>query len=182
MNCYESEHWLRHWGLLWYWLRFLPGRARKFLSLCIKQHLFGYNKPRQRIKNQTHHSGHKGPSRQSYGFSSSHIWMWELDHKEGWVLKNWYFCTVVLEKTLESPLDCKESNQSILKEISLEYSLEGLMLKVKLQSFGHLMGRADLSEKTVMLGKTEGGRRRRRQRIRWLDGITDSMNTNLIKL
>ena len=89
---------------------------------------------------------------------------------------------MVLEKTLESPLDCKESNQSILKEISLEYSLEGLMLKVKLQSFGHLMGRADLSEKTVMLGKTEGGRRRRRQRIRWLDGITDSMNTNLIKL
>ena len=80
---------------------------------------------------------------------------------------------MVLEKTLESPLDCKEPNQSILKEISPEYSLEGLMLKLKLQYFGHLMRRTDLLEKTLMLGKTEGGRRRGQQRMRWLDGITD---------
>ena len=79
---------------------------------------------------------------------------------------------MVLEKTLESPLDSKRFNQSILKEISLEYSLEGLMLKLKLQYFGHLMRRADSLEKTLMLGKIEGGRRRGQQRMRWLDGIT----------
>ena len=89
---------------------------------------------------------------------------------------------MVLEKILESPLDCKEINQSILKEISPEYSLEGLMLKLKLQYFGHLMGRTDSLEKTLMLGKIEGGRRRRQQRIRWLDGITDSMEMSLSKL
>ena len=88
----------------------------------------------------------------------------------------------MLEKTLESPLDCKRSNQSILKEISPEYSLEGLMLKLKLQYFGHLMRRADSFEKTLMLGKIEGGRRRGRQRMRWLDGITDSVDISLIQL
>ena len=66
-----------------------------------------YDKPRQYIKKQRHYFATKGPSGQSYGFSSSHVWMWELDHKEGWALKDWYFWTVVLEKTLESPLDCK---------------------------------------------------------------------------
>ena len=89
---------------------------------------------------------------------------------------------MVLEKTLESLLDCRRSNQSILKEISPEYSLEGLMLKLKLQYFGHLMGRTDSLEKTLMLGKIEGGRRRRQQRITWLDGITDSMDMSLNKL
>ena len=88
----------------------------------------------------------------------------------------------MLEKTLESPLDCKGLPQSILKEISPECSLEGLMLKLKLQYFGHLMRRADSLEKTLMLGKIEGGRRRGQQRMRWLDGITDSMGMSLSKL
>ena len=74
-----------------------------------------YNKPRQCIKKQRHHFANKGPSSQSYGFSSSHVWMWELDHKEGWAPKNWCFWTVVLEKTLESPLDCKEIKAVNLK-------------------------------------------------------------------
>ena len=86
---------------------------------------------------------------------------------------------MVLEKTLESPLDCKESNQSILKEISPGCSLEGLMLKLKLQYFGHLMRRADSLEKTLMLGGVGGRRRRGRQRMRWLGGITDSMDMGL---
>ena len=86
---------------------------------------------------------------------------------------------MMLEKTLESPLDCKRWNQSVLKEINPECSLEGLMLKLKLQYFGHLMLRADSLEKTLMLGKTEGRRRRGRQRMRRLDGITDSMDLSL---
>ena len=80
------------------------------------------------------------------------------------------------------PLTARRSNQSVLKEISPEYSLEGLMLKLKLQYFGHLMQRTDSLEKTLMLGKIEGGRRRGRQRMRWLDGITDSMGMSLNKL
>ena len=93
--------------------------------------------------------------------SSSHVWMWELGDRESWVLKNWCFWTVVLEKTLEGPLASQgESNQSILKAINPEYSLEGLMLKLKLQCFGHLMQRTDSLEKTLMLGNFEGGRRR----------------------
>ena len=84
----------------------------------------------------------------------------------------------MLEKTLESPLDCKES---ILKEISPKYALEGMMLKLKLQHFGHLMLRTDPLEKILMLGKIEGKRRKGQQRVRWLDGISDSMNMNLSK-
>ena len=97
-----------------------------------------------------------GPYRQSYGFFSSHVQMWELDRKEGWEPKNWCFCAVLLEKTRESPLSSRRSNQLILKDINPEYSLEGLMLKLNLQHLGHLMRRADSLENTLMLGKIEG--------------------------
>ena len=127
------------------------------------------------------HFANRGPSSQGYGFSSSHVWMWELDYKGSWAPKNWCFWTVVLEKTLASPLNCKEI-QSVHKEISPKYSLEGLMLKLKLQCFGHLTWRADSFEKTLMLGKIEGGRRREQQRMRWLDGISDSIDMSLSKL
>ena len=140
------------------------------------------DQPRQHTKKQRHYFANKGPSSQGYGFSSGHVWMWELDYRESWTLKNWCFWTVVLEKTLESPLDCKRSNQSFLMEISPKYSLKGLMLKLKRQYFGHPMQRTDSFEKTLMLGKIEGGRRRGRQRMRWLDGIIYSMDMNLGKL
>ena len=98
------------------------------------------------------------------------------------MLKKRCFQTVVMEKNFESPLDSKEIYQSILKEINPEYSLEGLMLKLKLQYFGHLMQRTDSLGKTLMMGKIEGGRRRRWQRMGWLDGITDLMDMSLSKL
>ena len=137
------------------------------------------DQPRQRIKKQRHFFAYKGPYTQSYGFSSSHVWMWEFDHKECWASKN---CCLVLEKTLESPLDCREIISVNPKETNLEYSLEGLMLKLTLQYFGHLMRRAGSLEKTLMLGKMEGRRRRGWQRLRWLDGITDLMGMSLSKL
>ena len=109
--------------------------------------------------------------------------MWELDHKGSWAPKNWCFWTAVLEKTLlRVPWTARRSSQSILKEISPEYSLEGLMLKLKLQYFGHLMWRTDSLEKILMLGQIEGRGRRGWQRMRWLDGITELRDVSLIKL
>ena len=118
----------------------------------------------------------------SYDFSSSHVWMWELDYKERWTPKNWCFWTVVLEKILRVPWTAKKSNQSILKEISPENWLGGLVLKLKLQYFGHLMWRTGLLEKTLMLEKTEGRRRRGQQRMSLLDGITNWMAMSLSRL
>ena len=108
--------------------------------------------------------------------------MWGVDHKESWALKNWCFWTVVLEKTLDSPLDCKEIQPVHPKGDQPEYSLEGLILKLKLQYFDHLMRRADSFEKTLILGKIEVRRKRGWQRMRWLDSITESMDMNLSKL
>ena len=141
-----------------------------------------YDQLRQHIKKQRHYFADKGLSSQSYGFSSSHVWMWELDHKESWAPKNWCFWTVVLEKTLESSLDCREMQPVHPKENQSWVFIGRTMLKLKLQYFGHLMQRTDSFEKTLMLGKIEGGRRRGQQRMRWLDGITDSMNRSLSEL
>ena len=141
-----------------------------------------YDQPRQNIKKQRHYFVNKGPSSQGYGFSSGQVWMWELDYKESWVLKNWWFWTVVLRRLLRVLWTARTSNQSIPKEINPGCLLVGLILKLKLQSFGHLMRRADSFEKTLMLGKIEGRRKRGRQRMRWLDGITDSMDMGLGEL
>ena len=137
--------------------------------------------PHTEQKRLRHYFADKGPSSQSYGFPSSHVWMWELDYKESWALENWCFWTVVWEKTLESPLDCKESKPVNPKGNQSWLFLEDLMLKLKLQYFGHLMWRADSLEKTLMLGKIEG-RRRRGMTKDEMDGITDSMDLSLSKL
>ena len=108
--------------------------------------------------------------------------MWELDCEESLAPKNWCFWTVVLEKTLENPLDCKEIQQVHPKGNQSWIFTGRKMLKLKLQYFGHLMQRTDSLEKTLMLGKIEGGRRRGWQRRRWLEGITDSMDMSLSKL
>ena len=117
-------------------------------TMKLKLRKKSYDQPRQYIKKQRYYFTDKVSSNQSYSSSSSHVWMWEFDHKEGWVPKNW--------RLLRVPWTARRFNKSILQEINLEYSLEGLMLKLKLQYFGHLMCRADSLEKTLMLGKTEG--------------------------
>ena len=117
-----------------------------------------YDQPRQHIEKQRHYFANKSPSSQGYGFSSSHVWMWELDfiikRAECWKIDA--FELWCWKRLLRVPWMTRRSNQSILKEISPEYSLEGLMLKLNLQYFGHLMQKTDSLEKTLMLGKIEG--------------------------
>ena len=140
-----------------------------------------YGQSKQYIKKQRHFFANKGSSSQGYGFSSSHVWMWKLDYKGSWALENDAFELWCWRRLLRVPWTARRSNQSILKEINPEYSLEGLMLKLKLQYFGYLMQRTDSFEKTLMLAKIEGRRTRGRQRMRWLDGITVSMDMSLSK-
>ena len=124
----------------------------------------------------------KGPSSQTYGFSSSYVWMWEWTVKKTEHQRTDAFELWCCRRLLRVPWMARRSNQSILKEISPGCSLEGLMLKLKLQYFGHLMGRADSFEKTLILGKIEGRRRRGWQRIGWFDGITNSRDMGLDRL
>ena len=137
--------------------------------------------PGQQIKKQRHCFANKRPSSQGYGFSSGH-------GCESWTIKKAEcrridaFELWCWRRLLGVPWTARRCNQSILKEISAGCSLEGLMLKLKLQYFGQLMQRTDSSEKSLMLGKIEGGRRRGRQRMRWSDGVTDSMDMSLTKL
>ena len=135
--------------------------------------------PRQHIKKQRHYFANKDLSSQGYGFSSSHVWMWELDYIESWAPKNWCCWTVVSEKTLESPLDCKEI-QPVHPKGNQSWMFTGRTdVEAEAQYFGHLIWRADSLEKTLMLGGIEGRRRRGQQSMRWLDAITDSMDMSL---
>ena len=138
-----------------------------------------YDKSRQCIKKQRHHFANKCPSSQRYGFSSSHVWVWELDYKESWAPKNCCFWTV-LEKTLESPLDSKEI-QPVNSKGDQSWVFVG-RTDAEVPILWDLMWRTNSFEKTLMLGKIEGKRRRGRQRMRWLDYITDSMEMSLSKL
>ena len=146
-----------------------------------------YDQTRQHIKKQMHYFGNKGPSSQGYGLSSNPYWFFQYGCKS-WTIKKAEgqridaFELWCWRRLLIVPWTARRSNQAILKEISPEYSLKGLMLKLKLQYFGHLMWRAYSFEKILMLGKIEGGRRRRQQRMRWLDGITHSVEMHLSKL
>ena len=137
------------------------------------------DKPRQCLEKQRHYSAYKGPYSQGYGLPGGYVWLWELDHKEGRKPKNWCLELWCWRRLLKAPWTSRRSNQSVLKEFNLEYSLEGLMLKLKLQYFGQLMWKDQPLEKSLTLGKIEGRMRRGHQR--WLDGITDVMNMNLSK-
>ena len=153
--------------------------ARKLRDTPLKE---SYDQPRQHIKKWRHYFSNKVLSSQSYGFPSSHVWMWELDYKESRAPKNWCFWIVVLEKTLESPLDCKEIQPVHPKGDQSWVFIGRIDVEAETQYFGHLMQRTDSFEKTLMLGKIEGGRRRGQQRMRWLNGIIDMMDMSLSKL
>ena len=140
-----------------------------------------YDQSRQHIKKQRHYFANKGLSSQGYGFSSSHVWISELDHKERRAPKNWGFWTVVLGKTLESPLDCKEIQPVNPKENQSWIFIGRTDAEAEAPVLGHLMWITDPLEKTLIWGKTEGGRRGQ-QRMRCVDGIPDLMDMSLSKL
>ena len=140
-----------------------------------------YDQPRQHIKKQRHYFANKGPSSQGYGFSS-HVWMWELDYKEGWVQKNWCFWTVVLEKTLESPLDYKGIQPGHPKGNWSWVFIGRTDVEAETWILWPPDEKSESLEKTLILGKIEGRRGRGWQRMRWLDGITDSMDLSLGRL
>ena len=140
-----------------------------------------YDQSRQHIKMQRHYFVNKGLSSQSYAFSSSHLWMWELDYKESWMTKNSRFWTVVLEKTLESSLDCKEDQPVYPKEHQSWIFIGRTDAEAETPILWPPDAKNSL-ERTLMLEKFEGGRGRGQQRMRWSDGITDSMDMSLSKL
>ena len=160
------------WGLqnhFWWWLQ--PWNE-KILTRWKKS----YDRPRQHIQKQRHYFANQGPSSQSYGFSSSQVWMWELDCKESWAPKIWCFWTVVLEKILESPLDCKE-----IQPVHPKRNQSSIFIgRIDAEAETPILWPPDamnwLIEKTLVLGKIEGRRRRGWQKTRWLNGITNSMN------
>ena len=140
-----------------------------------------HDQSRQHFKKQKHYFANKGPSSQNYGFSSSHVWMWELDYEESWVLMNWCFWTVVLEKTLENPLDCK------IKPVNPKGNQSWIFIgradtEAEVSTLWPSDAKNDSLEKTLMLWKTEGRRRRGRQRMRLLDGITNLKDMSLNRL
>ena len=140
------------------------------------------NQPRQYIKKQRLYFANKGPCSQSYGFSSSHVRMWELDHKEGWALKNWCFSAVMLEKTLENPLDCKE-----IKAVSPKVNQSWIFIgrtdsEVEIPILWPPDRKNELIRIDPDAGKDWRQEEKRRQEMRWLDGITDSMEMSLNKL
>ena len=141
-----------------------------------------YGQRRQCIRKQRHYIADKGPSSQSYSFSNSHVPMWELDHEEGWALKNGCFWTVVLEKTLESPLDCKEIKLVNRKGNQSWTFIRRTDAEAETPVLWPPDAKSWLIRETLMLGKIESRKRRGRQRMRWLDGITGSMDVSLSKL
>ena len=160
--------------------------AMKLKDACSLEELWpvmtGYDQPRQHIKKQRCYFADKIQHSQNYVFSGSQVGMWGLDHKESWAPKNWCFWTVVLEKTLESPLDYKEI-QPVHPKGDLSWVFIG---RTNVEAETPILWPPGvkhwLMEKTLMLGKIEGRKRRGRQRMRWLDGITDSMDMGLSKL
>ena len=141
-----------------------------------------YDQPRQCIKKQRHYFVHKGPSSQGYGFSTGHVWMWELDYKESWVPKNWCFWTVVLEKTLESPLDCKEIQQVHPKEGQSWVFIGRTDAEAETPILWPSDAKNWLSGKDPGAGKDWRKEEKERQRMRWLNGITNSVDMSLSKL
>ena len=139
------------------------------------------NEPRQHIKRQRHCFASKGPSSQGYGFSSGHVWMWELDYKESWAAKNWRFWTVVLEKTIESPLYCKDIHPVYSKGDQSWVFTGRIDVEAVTPILWPPYAKNWLIGKTLMLEKIKDWRRGR-QRMRWFDSITDSMDMSLGKL
>ena len=174
--CAASQATVRVWAFNWLWKCLSRGVG----DLCFTR----ITKPRQRLKKQRHHFADKGPYSQSYGFSSSHIEMWELDYKESWTLKNWCFRTVVLKKIfLRVRWTARRSNQSILKEINSEYSLEGLMpAEAEAPVLLPPDAKSRLIGKYPDAGKDWRQEEKEQQRMRWLDGIIKSTYMNLSKL